>query len=139
VINKGKEYVSELAREYEKADEAGIDIVKAQMVLREEDKYDKELFKQKVKRKHREEKRKLRQNKRKDDEESNQSASSNDSESDVEDADLSWLPNLEKRSRSDDDLDSEGEGEEREMESESEESIIQEMSKGSQRTMEWKM
>lgn len=66
VVKQGKEYVSELAREYEKANEAGIDISTAQRVLREEDKYDKELFREKVKEKHREMKRKLKEERLRD-------------------------------------------------------------------------
>lgn len=60
IPNKVKEYVSELAKQYANADEAGIDISTAQQVLREEDKHDKELFRMKVKRKHREERIKLK-------------------------------------------------------------------------------
>lgn len=132
VVNKGKEYLSELAREYEKANEAGINIAEAQMVLREEDKYDKELFKQKVKKKHREEKLKLKQKKRQDKEERNSSASSNDEDSDDDDPDLSWLPDPDKWCRKDS-------SDSREDHSESVNTETEETSEPSRRTVEWKM
>ncbi|CAG2060801.1 unnamed protein product, partial [Timema podura] len=60
VVNKGKDKLSELARQYELSEEAGLDVVAAKLVLREEDKFDKQLFRERVKEKHREEKRRLR-------------------------------------------------------------------------------
>ncbi|CAG9815287.1 unnamed protein product [Phaedon cochleariae] len=56
VVLGNKEKKSEMALQYENEDEGGIDIEKAKMVLREEDRFDKQLFKQKVKAKHKEEK-----------------------------------------------------------------------------------
>ncbi|KAJ8945685.1 hypothetical protein NQ318_012404 [Aromia moschata] len=89
-----KEKKSELAREYEREDEAGINIEKARMVLREEDKFDKQLFKQKVKDKHREEKRKRKEKKKKEEEEEPKDEfGENESE---EEPDLSWLPDPDK-------------------------------------------
>lgn len=93
VINKGREYVSEFAREYEKTNEAGIDIETARKVLQEEDKYDKEIFRQKVKQKHREEKQKQKRESQKQEE----SEFSDDSDDDDDGPDLSWLPDPDKR------------------------------------------
>lgn len=90
IVNKGKEYVSEIAREYEKANEAGIDIEMAQKVLREEDKYDKEIFRTKIKQKHKNERKKLKERRT--------NKKDSDTESDGDDQpDLSWLPNLNER------------------------------------------
>lgn len=94
MINKEKEYASELAREYAKANGGGIDIAKARMVLLEEDKYDKELFRMKVKRKHRETRRKLKDKQRSkvDDREAVVSSGSEKDDG----SDLSWLPGQDK-------------------------------------------
>lgn len=83
-----KEKKSDLAIQYELEDEDGIDIERAKMVLKEEDKYDKQLFKEKVKAKHKEAKRKLNKKKKVKDEFS-------ESESE-EEADTSWLPDPDK-------------------------------------------
>lgn len=86
-----KEKKSELAIQYELEDSAGIDIEKARIVLKEEDKFDKQYFKEKVKAKHKETKRKLKEKKKseqpKDD--------FGESESE-EEPDLSWLPDPDK-------------------------------------------
>ncbi|KAK7586212.1 hypothetical protein V9T40_004088 [Parthenolecanium corni] len=94
VINKGKEYVSDFARTYEKTNEAGIDIEAARRVLQEEDKYDKEIFRQKVKQKHREEKQKRKRESQK----KKESDLSEDSDDDEDGPDLSWLPDPDIRS-----------------------------------------
>lgn len=91
VIQATKEKRSELAQKYEKEDEGGIDIEKARKVLREEDKYDKQLFKQKVKAKHKDAKRKLKEKKRKEQEDKDEFGSD-----DEEEPDLSWLPDPDK-------------------------------------------
>jgi ATP-dependent RNA helicase DDX10/DBP4 len=52
-LDHAKEEVSSLAREYESEIKGGIDIVEAKRVLREEDKYDKQRFRDKIKAKHR--------------------------------------------------------------------------------------
>lgn len=83
---------SELAQQYEKEDEGGIDIERAKMVLKEEDKFDKQVFKEKVKAKHKEEKRKLKDaKKKKKEEEQPEKDEFGESESE-EEPDLSWLP-----------------------------------------------
>lgn len=83
---------SELAAEYENENEGGIDIEKAKMVLKEEDKFDKQLFKEKVKLKHKEEKKKLKEQRKKKREEQDDFGS----ESEGEEPDLSWLPDPDK-------------------------------------------
>lgn len=92
-INDVKERKSSLAQEYENEDVSGIDIEKAKLVLREEDKFDKQLFKEKVKAKHREEKRKLKEQKKKQEQEEQDDFGSEESE---EEPDLSWLPDPDK-------------------------------------------
>ena len=61
VINTAKQLQSDLAREYEEADEGGIDIEKAKELLQEEDKFDRQRFKELVKAKHQEQKKKRKQ------------------------------------------------------------------------------
>lgn len=85
-----KEKKSELAIQYEQEDAPGIDIETAKKVLKEEDKFDKQLFKEKVKAKHKEAKRKLKKRKQNKEEED---FSESDSE---EEPDLSWLPDPDK-------------------------------------------
>lgn len=53
MLDHAKEKVSSLAREYESEIKGGIDIEEAKRVLREEDKYDKQRFRDKIKAKHR--------------------------------------------------------------------------------------
>lgn len=88
-LNRDKK--SEMAQEYENEDLGGIDIEKAKIVLREEDKFDKQLFKDKVKAKHKEEKRKAKAQKKQDEEEDE----FGEEESDYE-PDLSWLPDFDQ-------------------------------------------
>ncbi|KAK0093729.1 hypothetical protein PV326_012779, partial [Microctonus aethiopoides] len=109
LIDGMKSKVSELARQYENDDTSGINIDIAKQILREEDKYDKQLYRAKIKEKHKEQKRKLKEkNKKVDSEEEeeeeetvNDSAADDehnedgsDSESDA--PDLSWLPDPDK-------------------------------------------
>ncbi|CAG9861182.1 unnamed protein product [Phyllotreta striolata] len=89
-VKTSKEKKSELALEYENEDEGGIDIEKARQVLREEDKFDKQLFKEKVKAKHKEEKKKLKEKKKKEREEARDDFGEDESD---DEPDLSWLPN----------------------------------------------
>nr|CAI5845377.1 unnamed protein product [Callosobruchus analis] len=91
-VTSAKTKKSELALEYENENEGGIDIEKAKQVLREEDKFDKQLFKEKVKAKHKEQKRKLKEQKKREQEEKDEFGTS-DSE---EEPDLSWLPDPDK-------------------------------------------
>lgn len=81
---------SELAKEYEKSAESGIDISKARELIQEEDKFDKERFKKMVKAKHREKKLKAK----KSNENEEQDDFGSDEESDG--PDLSWLPDPKK-------------------------------------------
>lgn len=112
VSSNTKEKQSELAQKYENADEGGIDIETAKLVLREEDKFDKQRFREKIKAKHKEEKRKLKEQKRKEQEERDEFGS----ESEDEGPDLSWLPDPDKiygkKKRSEDDDENEEDGEE---------------------------
>lgn len=121
-----------MARKYENEEDSGINIELAKQILREEDKFDKRRFREKVKEKHREEKRKLKASKRKADEDkvsdddkvSDEGVEDNagDVASESEDSgpDLSWLPdpdkiygeqgeNEEEASDNDDSEDDEGE------------------------------
>lgn len=96
-VYDSKSKQSELAREYENEDEGGINIDKAKLVLREEDRFDKQRFREKVKEKHREEKRKLKEKLR-------QERDDFDEESDNEEPDLSWLPDPDKVYGKDNDI-----------------------------------
>ncbi|XP_968425.2 probable ATP-dependent RNA helicase DDX10 [Tribolium castaneum] len=87
-----KDKKSQLAKEYENEDKGGIDIETAKLVLKEEDKFDKQLFKDKVKAKHKEEKRKLKELKKEEEAEKDEFG---ESESENE-PDLSWLPDPDK-------------------------------------------
>lgn len=88
IVDTAKELQSELAKEYDNADEGGIDIQKAKNLLREEDKFDKVRFRQMVKARHKEAKRKVQENEQIDDFGSGE-------ESDG--PDLSWLPEYRPR------------------------------------------
>ncbi|CAH2257600.1 probable ATP-dependent RNA helicase DDX10 [Pararge aegeria] len=83
-----KDVKSELAKQFINENVGGIDIEKAKEVLREEDKFDKIRFREKVKAKHKEQKRKLKNKKKEDDGEKDDFGSQSDSD----DVDLSWLP-----------------------------------------------
>ncbi|XP_055303987.1 probable ATP-dependent RNA helicase DDX10 [Sitodiplosis mosellana] len=82
---------SDLAKEYEQSTECGIDISKARELIKEEDKFDKERFKQMVKAKHR--KKKLKSKKDKNDQ-GEQDDFGSEEESDG--PDMSWLPDPDK-------------------------------------------
>lgn len=90
IVDTAKELQSELAKEYENAEEGGIDIQRAKDLLREEDKFDKVRFRQMVKARHKEVKQKARakEKEQKDD-------FGSDEESDG--PDLSWLPEYRPR------------------------------------------
>ncbi|XP_001948824.1 probable ATP-dependent RNA helicase DDX10 [Acyrthosiphon pisum] len=90
VLDKAKTKVSQMAREYENnSEKGGIDIEQAKQMLREEDVYDKQLFREKVKAQHREEKRKAK-------EEAKRAEMEDASSSDEASVDLSWLPDPDK-------------------------------------------
>ncbi|KAK0167418.1 hypothetical protein PV327_004819 [Microctonus hyperodae] len=110
LIDGMKSKVSELARQYENDDTSGINIDIAKQILREEDKYDKQLYRAKIKEKHKEQKRKLKEKNKKveseeedndEEETANDSAGDNDynqdgSDSESDAPDLSWLPDPDK-------------------------------------------
>ncbi|CAI6344500.1 unnamed protein product [Macrosiphum euphorbiae] len=90
VLDKAKTKVSQMARDYENnSDKGGIDIEQAKQMLREEDVFDRQLFREKVKAKHREEKRKAK-------EEAKRAEMEDASSSDEASVDLSWLPDPDK-------------------------------------------
>lgn len=95
VTNTAKQLQSELAREYEEADEGGIDIEKAKELMREEDKFDKQRFKELTKQKHRDKKNKLK-NKKESESEDEDEEDDFGSESGDSGPDISWLPNYDK-------------------------------------------
>lgn len=98
LIDPAKAKVSELAKKYEDEAESGINIEIAKQILREEDRYDKQRFREKIKEKHREEKRKLKASKKDTDDdkmsdgETEDNAERSESDSDASGPDLSWLP-----------------------------------------------
>lgn len=98
VVNTAKQLQSELARDYEEADEGGIDVEKAKELLREEDKFDRKRFRDLVRQRHKETKNKLKKKKKeaeKDDESDEEEGNYDDWESGSE-PDLSWLPDYDK-------------------------------------------
>jgi len=116
VTDVRKEKQSDFAKDYEKEDVSGIDIEKAKEILRLEDKYDKELFRERIRARHREERLKAkseRRNSRKnqDQDEDDQKPSKDkivkigksnkrEQDSDEEESDyepnLDWLPDPDK-------------------------------------------
>jgi ATP-dependent RNA helicase DDX10/DBP4 len=95
VTNTAKQLQSELAREYEEADEGGIDIEKAKELMREEDKFDKQRFKELTKQKHRDKKNKLKNKKAEEESDDDDEEDDFGSES-GEEPDISWLPDYDK-------------------------------------------
>lgn len=91
IDDEKKDVKSQAAKLFMNEDVGGIDVEKAKEVLREEDKFDKIRFREKVKAKHREQKRKLK-NKRKDEGEKDEFGSQSESDG----PDLSWLPDPDK-------------------------------------------
>lgn len=110
---------SELAKSYEMEDAPGIDVEKAKQALQEEDQYDKKLFRERIKARHREERRKAKLARKgvsagDEDEEEDDGAvlKTNDDEDDSEDdyqPNLDWLPDPDKiygsKQESDDEVD----------------------------------
>lgn len=91
VVDPKSQKMSALAQEYDEEDVGGIDIEKAKAVMREEDRYDKQRFKERIRAKHREEKMKAKQ-KKKEEEEHDDFSSDGESSG----PDLSWLPDPDK-------------------------------------------
>lgn len=119
--------MSELARQYENEIDSGINIEMAKQILREEDHFDKQRFRKKIKERHREEKRKLKIAKKTEmnDEEGEDAGDDYNSESEAsEGPDLSWLPDPDKiygkQQNEDEEMSSANESEDEE----SEESIV---------------
>jgi len=97
VINTAKQLQSEMAKEYQDADEGGIDIEKAKELMREEDIFDRQRFKELVKKKHRDKKKKLKAKKAKESEDEDDDEDVDEFGSDSGDEpDLSWLPDYDK-------------------------------------------
>lgn len=97
IVDERKQLQSELAKKYEEKllNEGGIDLNIAKQLLSEEDKYDKQRFRELVKQRHKQQKLKLKEKLAKDDE----ASSDEDDEagdSDDNSVDLSWLPDPDK-------------------------------------------
>uniref|UniRef100_A0A336MAU9 ATP-dependent RNA helicase n=1 Tax=Culicoides sonorensis TaxID=179676 RepID=A0A336MAU9_CULSO len=94
ITNTYKTLQSELAKEYENDEEAGINIEKARRLLEEEDKYDKQRFKELVQKKHKDMKKKAKKALKESDDDEEKDDFGTDSEDDQ--PDLSWLPDPDK-------------------------------------------
>ncbi|XP_068633836.1 probable ATP-dependent RNA helicase DDX10 [Battus philenor] len=92
IEDEKKDVKSDLAKQFINENVGGIDIEKAKEVLKEEDKFDKIRFREKVKAKHKEQKRKLKNKKKEDAEEQDEFGSQSESDG----PDLSWLPDPDK-------------------------------------------
>lgn len=99
LLNPSKHKISELARQYENED-SGINIEIAKQILHEEDKFDKQRFREKIKEKHKEKKRKLKVSKKIDDKNDQDETEDNiknyTSDDEYNGPDLSWLPDPDK-------------------------------------------
>ncbi|KAK1127759.1 hypothetical protein K0M31_003247 [Melipona bicolor] len=99
LLNPSKHKISELARQYENED-SGINIEIAKQILHEEDKFDKQRFREKIKEKHKEKKRKLKASKKIDDKNDQDETENNinnyTSDDEYNGPDLSWLPDPDK-------------------------------------------
>ncbi|KAG5339580.1 DDX10 helicase, partial [Acromyrmex charruanus] len=122
LVDSAKIKMSELARQYENEVDSGINIEMAKQVLREEDQFDKQRYREKNKEKRREKKRKLKILNKKtemNDEESEDAGDDYGTESEAseasEDPDLSWLPDPDKiygKQNGDEEISSSNESEE---------------------------
>ncbi|XP_073955348.1 probable ATP-dependent RNA helicase DDX10 [Choristoneura fumiferana] len=92
IDDEKKDVKSELAKQFVNEDVGGIDIEMAKEVLKEEDKFDKIRFREKVKAKHKEQKRKLKDKRKEEQKEQDDFGS----ESESDGPDLSWLPDPDK-------------------------------------------
>ncbi|XP_063707474.1 probable ATP-dependent RNA helicase DDX10 [Culicoides brevitarsis] len=95
ITNTSKVLQSEMAREYENDNEAGINIEKARRLLQEEDKFDKQRFKELIQKKHKEIKKKAKLAE-KDDDDDQQEQDDFGTDSEEDQPDLSWLPDPDK-------------------------------------------
>ncbi|KAG5325627.1 DDX10 helicase, partial [Pseudoatta argentina] len=122
LVDSAKIKMSELARQYENEVDSGINIEMAKQVLREEDQFDKQRYREKNKEKRREKIRKLKILNKKtemNDEESEDAGDDYGTESEAseasEDPDLSWLPDPDKiygKQNGDEEISSSNESEE---------------------------
>ncbi|XP_024874585.1 probable ATP-dependent RNA helicase DDX10 [Temnothorax curvispinosus] len=99
LVDPTKTKMSELARQYENEVDSGINIEMAKQILREEDQYDKQRFREKIKERHREEKRKLKVAQKGETNDKGDEDAGDDygSESEAgEGPDISWLPDPDK-------------------------------------------
>lgn len=92
IVDTAKQLQSDVAKDYETAEDGGIDIARAKDLLRAEDKFDKQRFKLMVKARHQEAKKK-RSKKTGEQEEQDEFG---EDDSDSEGPDLSWLPDPDK-------------------------------------------
>ncbi|XP_011881923.1 PREDICTED: probable ATP-dependent RNA helicase DDX10 [Vollenhovia emeryi] len=98
LVDSAKKKMSELAQQYENEVDSGINIEIAKQILREEDQFDKQRFRKKIKERHREEKKKLKHAKKAERNDKDEDAGEDyNSESEAsEGPDLSWLPDPDK-------------------------------------------
>ncbi|EZA61622.1 putative ATP-dependent RNA helicase DDX10 [Ooceraea biroi] len=109
IIDSAKANKSELARQYENEVDSGINIEIAKQILREEDQFDKERYREMLKEKRREQKRKLKAAKKAEMNDEEEDVSDNDNvnedkfnegessgDESSEGPDLSWLPDPDK-------------------------------------------
>lgn len=108
VTDKSKAKQSEVAKSYEQEDASGINIEKAKEILKLEDQFDKQMFRERIRQKHREARLKLKLQKKgltkkdedeitKDDVNIQQDDDGGEAESsDDYEPDLSWLPDPDK-------------------------------------------
>lgn len=94
ITSTSKSLQSDLAREYENDGESGINIDKARRLMEEEDKFDKQRFKELVQKKHKDAKKKAKKVEKESEEEDEKDDFGTDSEEDQ--PDLSWLPDPDK-------------------------------------------
>lgn len=87
---------TEEGKQYDQAEEGGLDINEAKKVMKAEDKIDRRLFRDKIKAKHREIKFKEKKLKTKERNNLDEEKAYSGSESDDSGPDLSWLPDPDK-------------------------------------------
>ncbi|XP_073986464.1 probable ATP-dependent RNA helicase DDX10 [Rhodnius prolixus] len=97
IIERNREKITEIGRNYDASAGDGINIDEAKKVLAEEDKVDREFYRQKMKAKRKLLKKKMKEQKKKKQEEIEEKSELNSaSEDSDEEPDLSWLPDPEK-------------------------------------------
>lgn len=94
IIDNFKDKLSKEGKEYDMENESGINIEKARMVLKAEDRFDKKLFREKVREKHKTKKMKMKQDSKQNNEEELKDDFGTDSES--SELDTSWIPDPDK-------------------------------------------